>query len=89
MSVHAVVPIENPRIRTRPRMVPSAIDRSRKISGAAEMIHLTVLMAHALQQFAPNLVGETQRCLIQINPRPWHGAAYGAVHDLGQSSFRT
>jgi hypothetical protein len=41
ISVHAVVPIENPRILTRPRMVPSAIDSSRKISGAAEMIHLT------------------------------------------------
>ncbi|MGY3408960.1 hypothetical protein ACVWZV_005073 [Bradyrhizobium sp. GM5.1] len=49
MSVHAVVPIENPKIRTRPRMVPSATDSSRKISGAAEMIHLTVIMAHCLQ----------------------------------------
>jgi hypothetical protein len=34
-------------------MVPSATDSSRKISGAAEMIHLTVLMVQALQPFAP------------------------------------
>src|SRR3954464_10197236 len=88
MSVQAVVPIEKPRIRTRPRMVPSATDSSRKISGAAEMIHLTVLMVQALQRFALNLVRQTRRCLIQINPagvkalpvEP-HDLTWGHEHD--------
>jgi hypothetical protein len=42
ISVHAVVPIANPRTLTRPRMVPIATANSRKISGAVEMIHLTL-----------------------------------------------
>jgi hypothetical protein len=42
ISVHAVVPIANPRTLTRPRMVPIATAKSRKISRAVEMIHLTL-----------------------------------------------
>jgi hypothetical protein len=44
ISVHAVVPIEKPRILTRPRRVPMATAKSRKISGAVEMIHPTLFM---------------------------------------------
>jgi hypothetical protein len=62
--MQAVVPIEKPRILTRPSTVPMAMESSRKISGAVEIIHLTVSMAHALQPFAPNLNRETRRRLI-------------------------
>src|SRR5258705_8166958 len=44
ISVHAVVPSANPRILKRPRIVPMATANSRKISGAVEMIHLTLSM---------------------------------------------
>src|SRR4051812_23011893 len=43
-KVQAVVPIEKPKTLKRPRIVPIAIDTSRKISGAVAMIHLIVSM---------------------------------------------
>src|SRR5712671_1653353 len=51
ISVHAVVPSANPRILTRPRMVPIATVNSRKISGAVEMIHLTLSMVALPRRF--------------------------------------
>ena len=42
IRMQAVVPIAKPWILTRPRMVPIATASSRKISGAVEVIHLTV-----------------------------------------------
>src|SRR6476469_3271009 len=48
ISVQAVVPIENPAIRIRPSIVPSATARSRKISGAVETIHLMVSIGDLL-----------------------------------------
>ena len=68
--MQAVVPIEKPRILTRPSIVPIAIASSRKISGAVEMIHLTVSMAvrsrNAFERYSGS-VGIGER-LIQINP---------------------
>jgi hypothetical protein len=54
MSVHAVVPIEKPRILTRPSKVPRATASSRKISGAVEMIHLMVSMVAIPQRIGPD-----------------------------------
>jgi hypothetical protein len=60
-----------------------AMASNRKISGAAEIIHLTVSTARALQQLAQNLVRENRRRLIQINPGRWQAVAYGTAQDTG------
>ena len=44
IRTHAVTPTENPWTLIRPRIVPMAMVSSRKISGAVELIHLTVCM---------------------------------------------
>ena len=53
ISVQAVVPIENPAICFRPRIVPSAIASSRKTSGAVETIHLIVSIGALLSPSLP------------------------------------
>jgi hypothetical protein len=47
--VQAVAPIENPLNWSRPTNVPRAIESSRKISGAVEMIHLIVFTGAILK----------------------------------------
>ena len=44
IRMQAVAPIANPRMRMRPRMVPMAIARNRKISGALETAWFTQFM---------------------------------------------
>src|SRR4051794_32479953 len=51
-KVQAVVPIEKPKTLKRPRMVPIAIDSSKKISGAVATIHSMVAMLGFLRTAA-------------------------------------
>src|SRR4029077_228015 len=60
-SVQAVAPTENPLNWSRPKNVPSAIARSRKISGAVDMTHLIVFMAAILKpQMHASWIAPTQ-----------------------------
>ena len=60
-SVQAVAPTENPLNWSRPKNVPIAIESSRKISGAVEMIHLMVSIGAILQpRSAQGRIGPVQ-----------------------------
>jgi hypothetical protein len=68
-SVQAVAPTENPLNWSRPKNVPIAIARSRKISGAVETTHLMVFIGAILE---PRMRERSDRVhsspLIQVKP---------------------
>src|SRR3954466_14266691 len=93
--VQAVVPIEKPKTLKRPRMVPIAIDSSRKISGAVAMTHVMVSMP-AIPRETAAAVDQQPDCqkrgspLIQIKPasvpdvvklrgRQWHAQGFDRI----------
>jgi hypothetical protein len=74
-------------------MVPMATDSSRKISGAVDMIHLTVFMiafpSSAFRLKAKLSAPKPADGLIQINPGRRRAVAYGPMLDPRYPTSRT